>query len=85
MPTPVPCATTIAFNFEELLQECDEAVLQRFELVRRVNPTLVPSDLRADACRIVRAPDAITLHFYRRESPEELGTEIFRFSFQAAN
>lgn len=79
---PIRHATTIAFDFDFLSQENDEAILKRFDVVRRVNPTLVPSDFRADACRIVRDPDAITLHFYQRDTPEEAGTETFRFSFQ---
>ena len=78
------CVAVIAFNFEELLQASDQAVLDRFQLVRRVSPTLVPQDFEADACQITRAPEAITLHFYRRGTSEELGTEIFRFSFQPA-
>jgi hypothetical protein len=85
MPTPLRCATMIAFNFEDLLQASNEDLLQRFGLVRRVNPMLVPTDVRTEACRITRAPDAITLHFYRRESPEEVGPETFRFSFLPAN
>ena len=72
----------IAFNFEELSILSDEALLEHFELVRKVNPTLVPQEFQPDACRITRAPRAITLYFYRRAASEDLGTEIFRFSFR---
>jgi hypothetical protein len=72
----------IAFNFEELFALNDEALLERFQLVRRVNPTLVPQDFQPDACRITRTPKTITLHFYRRAASQEPEAEIFRFSFR---
>ena len=82
MPTPIRRAATIAFNFEELFTLYDEALLEHFELVRRVNPMLVPPDFQPDACRITRAPKTITLHFYRRVASNDYGVEIFRFSFR---
>jgi hypothetical protein len=81
VPIPFRRVTAIAFNFEELFALDDEALLERFDLVRRVNPTLVPHDFQPDACRIVRAPRTITLRFYRRVGSEAGGAEIFRFSF----
>jgi hypothetical protein len=81
-PKRAPRVTMIAFNFEELFALSDEALLEHFELVRKVNPTLVPQDFQPDACRITRAPKAITLHFYRRAVSEGLAMEIFRFSFR---
>ena len=82
MPTPIRRTSTIAFNFEELFTLDDEGLLERFELVRRVNPMLVPADFQPDACRITRAPKTITLHFYRRQGSDDYGTKIFRFSFR---
>jgi hypothetical protein len=82
VPSPIRRINAIAFNFEELFALDDEGLLERFELVRRVNPMLVPSDFQPDACRITRTPKTITLHFYRRLGSEEYGTEIFRFSFR---
>lgn len=82
MPTPIRRAATIAFNFEELFTLDDEALLEHFELVRRVNPMLVPRDFHPDACRITRTPKTITLHFYRRVASDEYGAEVFRFSFR---
>ncbi|MBV9999586.1 MAG: hypothetical protein JO015_10800 [Verrucomicrobia bacterium] len=80
--TPVRHASVIAFNFEELFARDDQALLGHFDLVRRVNPMLVPYDFQAEACRIVRASTAITLYFYRRAGSDEYGAEIFRFSFR---
>jgi hypothetical protein len=85
MPTPIRCASTIVFDFEGLLQEPEEILLQRFELVRRVHPMLVTPELRTEGCRITRAADAITFHFYQQETPQESGTEIFRFRFEPVN
>ena len=82
MPKPLRCVTTIAFDLEALSQQPDEAILRRFELVRRVNPAVVPQDLSTDTCRITRGVKAITLRFYRRETPGERGREIFRFRFR---
>jgi hypothetical protein len=82
VPNPIRRVTAIAFNFEELFTLDDEALLEHFELVRRVNPMLVPHDFHPDACRITRTPKTITLRFYRRVASEEYGTEIFRFSFR---
>lgn len=82
VPRPIRRASAIAFNFEELSTLDDEALLEHFELVRRVNPTLVPPDFQPDACRITRAPKTITLRFYRRVATDEYGAEIFRFSFR---
>ena len=72
----------IAFNFEVLFALDDEALLEHFQLVRRVNPTLVPQNFKPDACRITRAARTITLHFYQRAASQTPETEIFRFSFQ---
>ena len=84
MRRSLPCVTTIAFDFEALARQPDAALLRRFELVRRVNPTLVPQDVPTATCRITRGVKTITLHFYRRESPEGRGPEIFRFRFRSA-
>jgi hypothetical protein len=75
--------SVLVFDFEDLFRWSDEAVLQRFRLTQRVNPNVVPQDLRADACQITRDLNAITLHFFRKANPESPGTEIFRFTFQA--
>ena len=72
----------VAFDFSELFRASDAALLQRFKLTRTVKPGIVPRDFHPNACRISRELDAITLHFLRRESSEDAGTEIFRFSFQ---
>jgi hypothetical protein len=85
MPAPIPCAATIVFDFETLLNEPDEVLFQRFELVRRVHPMLVTPELRVEGCRVTRASDAITLHFYEQRTAEESGTEIFQFRFQPAS
>jgi hypothetical protein len=82
VPTPIRRVTVIAFNFEELSVLDDDALLDHFELVRRVNPTLVPYDFQADTCRVRRAPKTITLHFYRRAASEGDEVEVFRFSFR---
>lgn len=82
MSTPVRRVAVIAFNFEELSLLSDEALLEHFELVRRVNPMLVPSDFKLDACRITRAPKTITLRFYRRAVSAGYETEVLRFSFR---
>jgi hypothetical protein len=82
VPIPIRRVSVIAFNFEELATLDDDALLEHFDLVRRVNPTLVPYDFQADACRITRAPKTITLHFYRRGGSEAYGAEVFRFSFR---
>lgn len=82
VPRPIRRASAIAFNFEELFTLDDEALLEHFELVRRVNPMLVPHGFQPDACRITRAPKTITLRFYRRVASDEYGAEIFRFSFR---
>ena len=82
MPTPIRRVSVIAFNFEELSTLDDEALLEHFDLVRRVNPMLVPYDFQPETCRITRAPKTITLHFYRRVGSEAYGAEIFRFSFR---
>jgi hypothetical protein len=82
VPTSIRHAAAIAFNFEELFALDDEALLERFELVRRVNPMLVPRDFQPGACRITRAPKTITLRFYRRVGADEYGAEVFRFSFR---
>jgi hypothetical protein len=84
MHTPVHHRTMVTFDFEELFRSTDETVLQRFRLTRKVDPRVVPRDFRPDSCRILRDLDAITLQFFRRESPEDPGTEIFRFSFKPA-
>ena len=76
-------ASTLVFDFEELFRWSDEAILRRFRLTQRVNPNVVPQDLRADACQISRDLNAITLHFFRKATPEASGIEIFRFTFQA--
>ena len=76
-------ASVLVFDFEDLFRWSDEAILQRFRLTQRVNPNVVPQDLRADACQITRDLNAITLHFFRKATPEGPGTEIFRFTFQA--
>jgi hypothetical protein len=75
--------SVLVFDFEDLFRCSDEAVLQRFRLTQRVNPNVVPQDLRADACQITRDLNAITLHFFRKATAEGPGTEIFRFTFQA--
>jgi hypothetical protein len=72
----------IAFNFEELFALEDEALVERFLLVRRVNPALIPRGFRPQACRITRTRRSITLHFYQREISGEYGPEVFRFSFR---
>jgi hypothetical protein len=82
VPRPIRRASAIAFNFEELFTLDDDALLEHFELVRRVNPMLVPPDFQPDACRITRAPKTITLRFYRRGASDDYGAEIFRFSFR---
>ena len=74
----------VAFDFEELFRSTDDTLLQRFRLARKVNPTVVPRDFRPYSCRILRDLDGITLQFYRRESADDPGTEIFRFSFKPA-
>ena len=81
---PAACsqASVTTFDFAALCRARDEAVLQRFRLTRAVLPGLVPADLRANACRISREPDAVTLHFLHRTNPEDEGTEVFRFSFR---
>jgi hypothetical protein len=84
MYTPVRHRTMVAFDFAELFRSTDDTVLQRFRLTRRVDPSVVPRDFRPDSCRILRDLDAITLQFYRRESADDPGTEIFRFSFMPA-
>ena len=84
MSTSLRHAKAIAFDFSNLFRLSDAAVLQRFGLTRRVNPGVVPRDFQPNACRIARDLEAITLHFLRQESPEDPGTEIFRFSFQPA-
>jgi hypothetical protein len=84
MHTPVRHLTAIAFDFADLFRASDDAVLQRFGVTRRVNPGVVPKDFRPDGYRIVRDLDAITLQFFRRENPDDPGTEILRFSFKPA-
>jgi hypothetical protein len=74
----------VAFDFEELFRSTDDTVLHRFRLTRKVDPSMVPKDFRPDSYRILRDLDAITLQFYRRESPDDPATEIFRFSFKPA-
>lgn len=76
-------ASALVFDFEDLFRWSDEAVLHRFRVTQRVSPNVVPQDLRADACQITRDLDAITLHFFRKASPEAPETEIFRFIFEA--
>ena len=75
--------SALVFDFEDLFRWSDEAVLQRFRVTQRVNPNVVPQDLRADACQITRDLNAITLHFFRKTTPGAPETEIFRFTFQA--
>lgn len=84
MHTPVRHLSAIAFDFQDLFRASDDTVLQRFRFTRKVNPGVVPKDFRPDACRILRDLDAITLQFFRREGPEDPGTEILRFSFKPA-
>lgn len=81
-----PCirhVSTLAFDFEDLFRRSDEAILQRFRVTQRVNPNVVPQDLRADACQITRDLNGITLHFFRTAGPETPAMEIFRFTFKA--
>ena len=85
MYTPVRHRSVIAFDFAELFRATDEAVLQRFRITRKVDPSMAPKDFRPDGYRILRDLDAITLQFFRREGPDDPGTEIFRFSFMPAN
>ena len=80
--TSIRQASALVFDFEELFRWSDEAILRRFRLTQRVNPNVVPQDLRADACQISRDLNAITLHFFRKASPEAPETEIFRFIFE---
>jgi hypothetical protein len=84
MPTSLRHAETLAFDFPDLFRASDAALLQRFRVTRTLNPGMVPRDFQPNACRIARDLEAITLHFLWRESPEDPGTEIFRFSFQPA-
>ena len=82
-PIRVCQASALVFDFEDLFRWSDAAVLQRFQLTQRVNPNVVPQDLRADACQITRDLNAITLRFLRKANPEAPETEIFRFIFEA--
>jgi hypothetical protein len=82
MSTSLRHAKAIAFDFQQLFRSSDDALLQRFRVTRTVNPGVVPPDFQPNACKINRDLEAITLHFLRRQSPEDPGTEIFRFSFQ---
>jgi hypothetical protein len=82
MSMPVRHLTAVAFDFEELFRSTDDAILQRFRATGTVKPGVVPKDFRADAYRVVRDLDAITLEFFRRQSPDDPGTEILKFSFK---
>jgi hypothetical protein len=84
MQTPIRHLTTIAFDFSQLFRASDDAVLQRFRFTRKVNPGVVPKDFQPDGYRIHRDLDAITLQFFRRQGPDDPGTEILRFSFKPA-
>ncbi|MBW0000436.1 MAG: hypothetical protein JO015_15160 [Verrucomicrobia bacterium] len=78
--------SAVVFDFEDLFRWSDEAVLQRFRLTQRISPNMVPQDLRADACQITRDLNAITLRFFRKTTPDALGTpgtEIFQFTFES--
>jgi hypothetical protein len=82
MPKQTKQVTAVYLDFDQLKTLNDREIYQRFALVCRLQrKSLVPKNTKHNAYLVSRNERLITVHLLWCTSKDDLGTEVFRFSF----